>query len=304
MFSSEPTRKIINDPTVIGMEYTDGLRESLNLCLKVYRSYLPIKLKESDVNVVNFLRGGLNFGLREALSSAYKFNLHGTSFLSSQRDVDNEGRWFIKEDSYEKVTAGKGSVIFIADVVATGVTLDHALMRLTKIIKQNKGSIRYVIFFAIGCHKAEKILQKYHEIWTHTFSDYEGTDLIYVEGKFHLADSKTPVETKIQGTDLMKYESFMSPELIKSEQAHLLYALERCVIYDAGSRAFEVSKHIEDVIEYWQENLERANEGLNSESLLKERYPEASEALKNKARKQDLKKLCLNHIKNLENLLS
>lgn len=292
VFSTAETRAIINDPFVLGFDYTDKLRTGIEYFLGTYKKLWPFAFDSVHTNVMHFLRGGLNFYLRDALAHAYGWNDHGCTFLSSQRGVDESGRWFIKEDSYGKITIGKGSVIFLGDVVATGVTLDHGLFKLTEAIKERKGSIRYLVFFNIGCHKAEKILEKYHDLWKKTFSDFEGIDLVYIEGKFHLADTKTDVRIKILGTDLLKKNALMTPELIASQSENIAYPLERCVIYDAGSRAFDIHEYLEDVHDYWKQNLALVGEGYTTEKLLKERFPDADETLYMLAKKTDFKDLC------------
>ncbi len=273
IFSTQETRQIINDPLLVGIDYTNKLRIGIEYFLSRYIKISKETLEEKHVNVMHFLRGGLNFYLRDAIANSFNFNTHNVSFLSSQRSVDEHGRWFIKEDSYEKITIQKGSTVFLGDVVATGVTLDHGLNSLTRIIKNQKGSIKKLIFFTIGCHKAEKILKKYYNLWRTIFSDFEGIDLVYIEGKFHLADTKTPVQIKFLGTDLLKRDAILSPELIDTQNDCISYPLERCVIYDAGSRAFDIPEYIEDVIEYWQEVKSLAEKGVTTKKYMGERYP-------------------------------
>lgn len=301
LYSTAPSRSIINDPFVLGVNYTQKLQRSIELFLKEYKKYWLFDIEEKKVNVMHFLRGGLNFYLRDALANAYDWNNHGASFLSSQRAVDEEGRWYVKEDSYEKVTIGKGNTIFLGDVVATGVTLDHGLNSLTKFVKSRKGSIRYLVFFTIGCHKAEKTLEKYYDLWKKTFADFEGIDLVYIEGKFHLANTKTPVNIKLLGTDLLKRDSILAPELVASQNEKITYPLERCAIYDAGSRAFDIPEYVEDVIEYWKQIYKLAEKGTTLNELLKERYPEIVNQLDIDG--QDLEEISRKHLDALKVLL-
>ncbi|PIR53659.1 hypothetical protein COU75_04850 [Candidatus Peregrinibacteria bacterium CG10_big_fil_rev_8_21_14_0_10_42_8] len=216
--------------------------------------------------------------------------------MSSQRARDDDGRWYITEDSYRKLTLAKGSIVYCGDVVATGVTLESGLEALTQAIVKSGGSIRYFVFFTIGCHKTEKIFEKYYKIWKETFDDFEGIDVYYIEGKFHLADSKTPVSIKLQGTDLLRRDSLLMPEFINAMNRDLAAALERCTIYDAGSRAFDVNEYTEDVVEYWQQVLELAHGGMTAEQYLEERFPECSESLRLIAKEADLKDICAQRI--------
>jgi len=297
IFSTKETQAIVNRPEVMGMEYTESLEEGVTHLLQGFRPHHFADLSEDQVNVFHFLRGGLNFGLRNALHRAYGWNTHSTSFMSSQRARDTSGRWYITEDSYKKITIAKGSVVFCGDVVATGITLESGLQALTEELEKRNASIRYFIFFTIGCHKAEKVFEKYEELWKKSFPDFEGIDLFYVEGKFHLADSKTPVTIKLQGTDLLRRDSVLTPEFTKSQEANVTYALERCTIYDAGSRAFDTEEYREDVLHYWKQVQELASKGMTTEHYLKERFPEASEVLWKQARERSLGDICAERLR-------
>ena len=273
VFSTPETRAIVNDSSVLGVDYTDKLQTGIVEFLKAFQLELGNEIKSKRVNVLNFLRGGLNFELRPALNKAFGWNDHGSTFLSSQRSVDKNGHWFVKEDSYHKVTIEKHNIIFCGDVVATGVTVDHGLERLTQIVKERGGSIKRMTFFTIGCHKTEIILAKDDAICSDIFSDFERIDVVYIEGRFHLASPETKTRIKIYGTDLMHRDGILAPELIESQYQNPSYALERCAIYDAGSRAFHISEYLQDVKEYWQHVLEFAEQGTTTEEYLAERAP-------------------------------
>ena len=94
--SSPETRAIINDSLVYGIDYTEKLKTGLKHFFLAYQNLWPFQLQESESQVLSFLRGGLNFGIREALAEAYDWNSHASSFLSSQRSVDSDGHWYIK----------------------------------------------------------------------------------------------------------------------------------------------------------------------------------------------------------------
>jgi hypothetical protein len=131
-------------------------------------------------------------------------------------------------------------------------------------------------------------LEDYHAIWKREFPDFEGIDVFYMEGKFHLADSKTPVSIKLQGTDLLRRDSVLMPECIASQDESVTHALERCTIYDAGSRAYDIEEYASDVGEYWGQVHELAKNGMTTEIYLAERFPEASDKLKKMAKETDL----------------
>ena len=85
--STPGTRRIANDPLFLGVDYTSALRQS---CADVLRAD-AFGLVECETHVLNILRGGLNFGLREALHLAFGWNRHATDFLSAQRTNGADG---------------------------------------------------------------------------------------------------------------------------------------------------------------------------------------------------------------------
>jgi hypothetical protein len=274
--STPSTRKILNHPEVVGVEFTRALKKAVTSALK----FLPVKeslarLAPETISVIHFLRSGLNFGIREALYDAWGFNTHFSSFITSQRARDQYGRWYIKDDQYRKIVIPAGANLFIGEIVATGVTVQNGLEIIYKQAKNLGRPIRNLFFFTIGCHKIEKALQKYDRLFRASFPGYEKTRLVYLEGKFHLADSKTDARLKIQGTDLMRHPALLAPEFELSQFQKLSFPLERCVIYDGGSRAFDPVSYFEDVRSYWEQLLELGQRGWTLREALKERWPSA-----------------------------
>ncbi|MBU4484457.1 phosphoribosyltransferase [bacterium] len=273
--STPETRDICNKPEISGCQYTDLLLNGMVSILKglPFKSEILDQTKDEEICILNFLRGGLNFDLRKAINKAYGFNHHRTSFMTSQRFKEND-RWGVKENSYRKFMFPKGSVVFIADVVATGVTVDNALQVVFDHIEKEGGSIKYLVFFTIGCHKLEKILDKYKKILQEKFDDFKECYAVYLEGKFKLIDSKTNLKIGIQGTDLVRFDCPVTPEFELSQYEKISHALERCTIYDAGSRAFDVPEYTDDVRKYWGQVKLLAKKGLTLYDALKERWHE------------------------------
>jgi len=223
--------------------------------------------------VMNFLRGSLNFDLRGAIANALDSNFHATCFMSSQR-YRRDGRWFVKEDMYRKLRVPKGAVLFFGDVVATGVTVDNGMKVIVEHLLETNASLKGLVFFTIGCHKMEKVMDKYDAIFREHFPEYEETHLVYLEAKARLVDSASELSIGIPGTDLIKADALLAPEFELSQYANLGPTLERCIIYDAGSRAFDVAEYLDDVAEYWEQVEGLARDGFTLKQALKERLPE------------------------------
>lgn len=309
------SRKITNDPLCLGCEYTELLEDACTLALEGIHAYLRPQVREvfteKNTTVLHLLRGGLNFGLRNALHRAYGWNLHRSSYLSAQRkrkDSSIEGRvseeWMITETTYQKPSLAEKTVIVCGDVVATGTSLHYGFRESIQIAKNEGKEILSCIFFTIGGQKAEEILIKLEEEILQTFPSYAGSVVVYLEGRFCVPDVKTPLRIKETGTDLIRRDSLLAPEFIQSQFENPLYPLERCTIYDAGSRSFSFDEYLEDVLAYWEEVKELAESGVTFQELLEERFPELTKMTENSfLETPPLRELSAEHIRNIRTLL-
>lgn len=268
------SRRICNEPELVGWQFTDAMRHAVTGALATAPFAGAIQsVPQHRVCVLNFLRGGLNFDLRTALHDAYGMNHHVSAFMSSQRRR-TEGRWEVHEDMYRKLRIPDGAILMVGDVVATGATISNGLSVLLSHMTQLGSRLSMLVFFAVGCHKLEKHLEAFHERCLELFPNYEATHAVYLEGKFKLVDSKTHLRISIQGTDLIKPGALLAPEYALTQYGSLNYPLERCVIYDAGSRAFDVPHYLDDVAGYWTELRNLARRGWTMADALQERWPD------------------------------
>lgn len=281
VLSTGPSREICNRPELMGVEYTTALQQAMTAGLREapFRSLIADHPQER-VCVVHFLRGGLNFGLRDALHQAYGLNRHCSAFMSSQR-FRVDGRWDVKENMYRKLAIPRDAVLVMGDVVATGVTMGAGLDVIVEHVQEIGSSVRGLVLFTVGCHKAEKLLERLDATMRAAFPEYDRTVLVYLEGKFRLVDSKTPLRIAVQGTDLVRLDALLAPEFALSQFEAPAHPLERCAIYDAGSRAFDIPTYREDVLEYWAEVQRLAEQGLSLEEALLERWPDARHESRN-----------------------
>ena len=269
------TRAISNDPRVMGLDYTHKLKNAGTKILKALSDNGLTCLNENETIVFDILRGGLNFGLREALGNAFGWNRHGCSFISAQRArVDGSPeQWHIMETEYSKVYMPKTASIVIGDVVATGTSLEHAIKALVAEAENQGTNLRSVVFFTIGGARAGEILENMDAMCRERFPGYEKTTLVYLEGCFTVPVPETRVQIKITGTDLLRRNAVMAPEFIESQYEDPCFPIQRCAIYDAGSRAFWPPEYLEDLFDYWSRVKELANEGISYVALLEERFP-------------------------------
>ena len=293
--STPQTRAISNDPTVAGIDYTRRLQTA---CRHVLGSF-SFGLKERETVVLNILRGALNFGLREALADAYGWTRHNTSFISAQRardDQDSES-WHITEKGYKKIYFPTQTSLVMGDVVATGTSLAFGMNEIVKAAVDQHCQLRNIVFFTYGGVKAEQIFREIDTKCRQLFPDYEQTYVIYFEGRFTVPDLNTRLTIRLTGTDLLRYEALMAPEFVESQYEAPSYPLERCIIYDAGSRAFWIPEYVDDVIDYWRQTLDLAHGAFTFETLLKERFPELDAS---RFGQVDLQALCVEQIDKME----
>jgi hypothetical protein len=271
--STPESRQVCNCPELLGCEYTSTLRSAVVSALAEapFRALIESHA-ESHVCVLNFLRGGLNFDLRNALHAAFGLNTHSSAFMSSQR-YRVDGRWQIREDMYRKLRIPNNALLLTGDVVATGVTVENGLQVLLDHLITIGSSISGLIFFTIGCHKLEKALARFDSLFREAFPGYQGSHAVYLEGKLRLVDSRTGLRIGLPGTDLIRRDCLLSPEFEASQYEQLSYPLERCTIYDAGSRAFDIPGYVNDVLEYWRQVAALAEQGLTLGEALAERWP-------------------------------
>jgi hypothetical protein len=275
VLSTPETRAICNDPLVMGYNYTEKLEKACATFLRLTKSPTLLELQENRSVVFNILRGGLNFGLRDALANAFGWNNHSSSFVTAQRArvTESPEQWHITEDEYKKITFPDRAQIIIGDVVATGTSLKHGLDIMIKEAVKQGTELSSILFFTIGGQMSEERLIEADRACRRHFPSYQGTHVCYIEGRFFVPTTESKLAIKISGTDLMRCNSLLAPEFIESNFEAPSYPLERCAIYDAGSRAFQVEEYLEDVVDYWMKVLVLAKT-MTFEEMMAERFPE------------------------------
>lgn len=295
--SAPQTRAICNNPRIAGTRYTDSLR---HVCSEIFRHF-DFGIQEEETVVINILRGALNFGLRDALSASYGWYRHNTSFLSAQREREkgDSESWHITENGYQKIYFPAKTSIVMGDVVATGTSLGYGLDTIINTARRQGCSLKNFIFFTYGGEMAERIFSGIDSACRESFPDYRNTYVVYLEGRFTVPDLATPLSIKLTGTDLLRYHALMAPEFIESQYEDPAYPLERCTIYDAGSRAFWIPEYAHDVADYWKQTLSLAENGMSFIDLLAERFPGLDAG---RFPETDLGLLCRRQISEMETL--
>lgn len=275
--STRNTRDLMNYPEIINCDFTNLMVNGLTNALKGINLLEKLScINSKSVNVFHILRGGLNFEVRNALKKAFGYKWHSSSYLSSQR-VLKEGKFEISENYYRKFILPEDATVYTADIVASGVSLNNGLEYLYKYVENKKYKLKNMVFITIGCIEAEKILEKWHTLLKNNFPEYEKTYLIYLEGRFGLANDNTKLYNCLPETDLLKSyknDALITPEFEHSQFEKMIIGLEACAIYDGGKKGFEPVNHIKDIIEFWEKQYETAqNKNLNLWEEYNSRFP-------------------------------
>ncbi len=274
VLTTPQSRDICNKPELLGFAFNERLAEAMTGALAAAPfADLLRERSEEKACVVNFLRGGLNFELRRALHGAYGFNRQSSAFMSSQRKRV-AGGWCVQEDMYRKLQIARGSVLLAGDVVATGVTLENGFRVIAEHLSDIGSSLRGLVLFTVGGERAEAVLDNVDRLFRERFGDYERTVLVYLEARFHMVSEPGEFRIAIPGTDLVRRGAVQAPEFADSVYEHPGHGLERCAIYDAGSRAFDVRTYALDVTEYWEQLLRLGEQGWSLGEALRERWPD------------------------------
>ncbi len=256
--STRDTRDLMNHPEIINCDFTNLMGNGVTNALKGINMLERLSCINSKfVNVYHILRGGLNFQVRNALRKAFGYKWHSSSYISSQR-VLKEGRFEISEDYYRKFLVPNNATIYTADIVASGVSLDHGFEYINKYLESQNLQLKNMIFITIGCIEAEHVLSKWHKIFKQKFPGYERSILIYLEGRFALAKKDTLLYNFLYDTDLLenyKLGALLTPEFEHAQFDKMIIGLEACAIYDGGKKGFEPVNHVKDILEFWEKQL-------------------------------------------------
>ena len=259
--STRDTRDLMNHPEIINCDFTNLMQNGVTNALKGINALEQLSsISSKTVNVCHILRGGLNFKVRDALRKAFGYKWHSSSYISSQR-VLKEGRFAISDDSYRKFLIPDDATLYTADIVASGVSINHALEYISAYLKSQSARLKNMVFLTIGCIEAEKVLSRWHRHFKESLPGYERTFVVYLEGRFALAKRDTPLFNCLYDTDLLKnYKlgALLCPEYVHSQFDRMIVGLEACSIYDGGKKGFEPVNHIKDVLEFWEKQLETA----------------------------------------------
>lgn len=264
--SEAETRKLMDHPEVVGYEVYEALLKATSQTLY----YLKRNGRITRANILSILRGALNYPLEESCYREH-IRVHDISFLSSER-VFKGGDMVGLDIRYSKLAVVPDSTLMIGDIIASGETLVNCLKYVVEKYREEGARLRNIIFFTIGGNKGivllEKLTAEIREFWP----EFEGFITIYYEGIFSCYEEGDKGVSGINraNIDFIWRDGIVSPAFRRQTLSLQNALFEKCTIYDGGARRYEISEHIEEVLEFWKGMLERADV-IDKQALLEEK---------------------------------
>lgn len=268
VLSGPGTRELLSSPEVVGFPcYTALLRETVAAL-----RYLLSTGLGGDFDILTILRGGLNYPLEEACAEA-GIRVRDMHFVSCERIIENSVITGL-EIKYEKLRPTPGRTLAIGDIIASGATLERCLDYVVGEFKRRGGSIRRMVFFTIGGTRAVELMEEMTPRLRELFPGFEGFDCFFFEGMFTVYGGPGASGINVKDIDFGWNGGVVAPEFRSHVMEHPDSLFEKCIIYDGGARRYEIPLHIDEVMEYWEGILERANV-IDPEALAVEKlgYP-------------------------------
>lgn len=266
--SEAETRKLLNTPEVVGYEVYNCLIPST--CQMLY--YLKEQKKVTTANILSILRGALNYPLEEACYKEH-IRVHDISFLSSERFFAEDEMTGL-EIKYSKLTMVPDSTLMIGDIIASGETLIHCLRYVTDFYRERGTKLRNIIIFTIGGTRGIDILENLTKEIREFWPEFEGFITVFYEGIFSTYQDKGVSGINLPDVDFYWKGGIVAPEFRRETLSMCSPLFEKCIIYDGGARRYEIHEHVEEVLEFWEGILERADK-IDFKELLDEKlgYP-------------------------------
>ena len=262
--SEAETRKLLNTPEVVGYEVYHCLIPSTSQMLYYFKE----QKKVTTANILSILRGALNYPLEESCYREH-IRVHDISFLSSER-VFNEDEIAGLEIKYSKLTMVPDSTLLIGDIIATGETLIHCLRYVTDFYREHGARLRNIIIFTIGGTTGITILERLTKEIREFWPEFEGFITVYYEGIFSTYQDKGVSGINLPDVDFYWKDGIIAPEFRRETLSMRNPLFEKCIIYDGGARRYEIHEHVEEVLEFWKEMLQRADK-IDFKELLDEK---------------------------------
>lgn len=268
--SEAETRKLMIHPEVVGYEVYASMLGATSQMLY----YLKEQHKITTANILSILRGALNFPVEESCYREH-IRVHDISFLSSERIFEN-GKAVALAVKYSKLTMVPNSTLLIGDIIASGDTLVKCLEYVTDFYKAHGAKLRNIVLFTIGGGEGIQVLEDLTSKLREDWPDFEGIITVFYEGIFSCYE---PGNLGVSGINKALVDFYWKGGIIAPAFRRQVLSMrdplfEKCIIYDGGARRYEIHEHIEEVLEFWNGILARADT-IDKQALIEEKLGHA-----------------------------
>ena len=253
--SGEGTRHLMASPEVVGYDSFLAMKPATTAALTYFSEHGLAR----EADILTILRGGLNYPLEECCYKA-GIRVPNMNFISCERKIEN-GVITGLDIKYEKLHVARDITLMIGDIIASGDTLRLCLSQVIDRFNLRGGSLRQIIFFTVGGSKAIPLMERFTAGIRKLFPDFEGFRCVFYEGIFSVYEDKGVSGINIPDIDFGWRDGIIAPEFRHYVLSFLEDALfEKCIIYDGGARRYEIPAHYQEVMEYWEGLLSRADQ--------------------------------------------
>ncbi len=250
--STASSRRLLIDPVISGLGYRSLVRaavtEALEAMAQTEAAGLPV-LRTGLVSVLNILRGGLSFGVEDAIAEVFAVDPL-VSFIGTSRSVDKP-----VEITYTRWELGAAEVLAIGDIVATAGTLTSALSSVISEVAQRRSPLRSILLFTIGAQTGVERVQDF--LAGLPKAERPEATIVAFESLYALPTPGTQAPFGRYPFDLLRSPASSAPEYEIERLQTLGSLFERCAVYDGGVRAFTPPQHVEMRRSWWDEVVGR-----------------------------------------------
>jgi hypothetical protein len=229
--STSGSRHIVAHPNLVGQQYIDQVSAATKEALGSIAWERHGLRSDVRPHPLVLIRGGVTFSPLAAIE-ALGHAPGPQSFISSESSRP-AGTSSVATQRYVKFEGLKGSrALLICDIVATGGTV---LAAVEKVLEEAPGIRQLIVAGFVTAEGVERLSEqlqgKMHLL------------VIAFEGLFRLPDAMPrPLTTPC---DFRRSHIVCDPHLLRLVEANPRLAVEQCLVYDGGERAFAPSAHIQ-----------------------------------------------------------
>lgn len=265
IISNPTSRKLLSYPEIIGVE----IPHLLEAPIADFLQYCINPSQKEKINIVNILRGGLNFPIEDACQ-AINYPVESVSFLTSER-VFLDKRVSRIESKYRKIIPLNMSTIIIGDIIASGETLINTIHYLMEQFILDSKCFKKILVFTIGTFNTLKAIHQLNQEILDRWPSFEGITAIFFEGIFTTYPNEGMTRLNLPHVDFFIKKGIIAPEFREDLLKSNSLIFEKCSIYDGGARRFEQHDHIKCILAYW-ENLHKLSDCIDIRLFLSEKF--------------------------------